>query len=462
MKKIFFSMFFCAAAVLSYGEQAPIFYESFDKCKNDDDLSGYTGGNDGLWGGDVAKAIVVYTDNVGWEDGDCNGANQCVKVGLKNKGGRITTPEIVCDGDLKLTFRAAPWIATDEDSTILVSVTSGELDKSSFTLKPEKWNDITLHIYEVEGSVKVTFKSNYKNRFFLDEVKVWAAEADDAYLRVSPDGFMDFGLLTSGYSQQSRELKISTNNITSAGVSVTFDNPQNAFELDQSQLTSNGGKVIVRCKTGKSAGIYDGTLTFSAVSAKDASVKLEKKIFLGYQVTETYLQGAGTKDNPFTVNDILSLWDDGTLWGGEKFWVRGYVLGAAYHNSETKFDGVTMYDEYSIVLASDANETTKSKMLPVQLEKGAARNDLNVVDNPELVGLEVSVYGEMENYLGVHGVRGVKNSDQYVRPGKDGTGWEEVIVSPTGEQMYNVLGQPVDANSQGVVIRGGRKYMQIR
>ncbi len=42
----------------------PLFSETFDRCiDSEDEHYGYTGGNDEQWGGDIAKAQVIYTDN---------------------------------------------------------------------------------------------------------------------------------------------------------------------------------------------------------------------------------------------------------------------------------------------------------------------------------------------------------------------------------------------------------------
>ena len=52
----------CAAAVLVAAEMQPVFMETFDRCiDEEDDDSKYTGGNDDEWGGDIAKADVIYT-----------------------------------------------------------------------------------------------------------------------------------------------------------------------------------------------------------------------------------------------------------------------------------------------------------------------------------------------------------------------------------------------------------------
>lgn len=460
MRKVLFAFsLLCTGMVMA---QTQLFYESFNKNENDGEyMKGYTGGNDGEWGGDVAKAIVIYYDNNDgsnfWDAENCSGADRCIKVG-SDKGGSITTPAITCSGDIKLTFRAAPWMATKEDSVINISVSSGELDVSSYTIHTKKWNDISVRIYDVENSVKITFSSGNKNRFFLDEVKVFTAAADDAYLRVSPKGYVSFGTFGTGYAQQSKDFTIESGNITSAGVSVAFDDAQHAYVLDKSKMTTTGGKLSVSCKTGMPAGEYGATLKISAVSAKDASVKMEKVIYLGYAVATTALNGDGTKANPYSVSEALTLWNDWIIMENEWIWIRGYILGGA-STSGGALTGISKYDDGNLVLAASATESDVAKMIPVQI-KGDAKTALNVYNHPDLIGREVAVYGKTATYLEQFGLKEVKDEDQYVL--LTSTDVETVAINASDETqpVYDVLGRRVGADYHGIVIQNGQKWLR--
>ena len=475
MKKIFFSVIFCAAAVLSYGEQAPIFYESFDRCIDaEDENYGYTGGNDSQWSGDIAKAIVVYTDNPNWSSSYVNGAYQCVKVGTSNKQGAITTPLIECVGDVVLTFRVAPWTG---DSILTVEVTGGTADKGYFELKKNQWNNLTINISDVASGIKVKFSSLYKHRFFLDDVKVTPADPSAPAIRLPNGTTMDWGLRGQYYVGTERSLVVKGENLSSAGISVSFEqNNEGLFAVNETNLPAEGGKLRVQCKSGASAGDRHGAyLVLNAVGTNGVAV--QKKVTLMMEVLDLDLEGSGVKVDPYTVNDrILLAEHDGTVYTNDLYWVTGYILGAVKRYNTEHFDGVCTDDKTSLVLAANPDETDMDKVITVQISHDA-RAALNVVDNPELIGKQVKVQGILlndnlnPNYLEKPGVRNVSAESQYVidleneEPDDDEetqTGLEEVIVVPNGEQMYNVLGQPVDANYQGVVIRGGEKYMQIR
>ena len=465
MKKNFSVLCLLGASMMVFGAE-PIFYESFNKCVNDDYYKGYTGGNDGQWGGDIAKEYVIYTDNNdaenSWNYTNCNGANQCVKVGLNKQNGSITTPEIACSGDITLTFRAAPWISTKEDSVINLSVTGGDIDVSKFIINRNKWNDISVKIYDVESSVRITFASGNKNRFFLDEVKVFPSDPSDAMLRVSPKGFVPFGLFGLGYGNHSQSINVESKNLSAAGVSVQFDDAQSAFVLDKSSFTKTGGKIVVSVKTGMPTGEYSAALTLSGVSAKNGAEKIEKKVYFSYAVAGIVLDGSGTKADPYTVTDVLKLWENDVLFEGDEYWVRGYVLGSAARNSSNQFTGVNKTDELSLVIAGTADESNMSKVLTVQLNAGAARDNLNVVDNAELVGQEIFVYGGLKKYLGVYGVTGVKTEEQYVRDPKVITSIEQTYLEELDlmQPMYDVTGRRVGGDYHGIVIQNGHKWLK--
>lgn len=419
MKKIFFNVIFCAAAVMSYGEQEPIFYESFDKCIDaEDENYGYTGGNDSQWGGDIAKAVVIYTDNANWSWTECNGGYQCAKIGTSKKQGSAKTPQIACVGDVELSFKAAPW---EGDSILTVSVSGGTADKGSFELPKHKWTDITIKISDVKSGIQVTFSSLYKHRFFLDEVKVIPADPDAPAIRVPNGTTMDWGLRGRNYTTTERTLEVKGENLSADGISVSFDqNTEHLFSVTPTSLPAEGGKLRVKCNAGASAGDMHGAyLVLKGVSAKDGSVEVEKRVTLLMEVADLELEGSGVKVDPYTVGDrILLAENDGTVWTETLYWVTGYILGAVKRYNGT-FDGICTTDNTSLVLAASPEETDMDKIVTVQISHDA-RAALNVVDHPELIGKQVKVQGLLLNenanpeFLGKPGVRNVSADSQYV------------------------------------------------
>ena len=118
--------------------------------------------------------------------------------------------------------------------------------------------------------------------------------------------------------------------------------------------------------------------------------------------------GAGTYDNPYTVTDVLTMAN--SILGNYyvKAYVVGQVSGINMSNIElsapwTPVDGKTY--NTNIVIASSANEIDAAMMIPVQLPNGPLRNGLNLPENPEMHGKEILIYGSLEKYLGVAGIK---------------------------------------------------------
>ncbi len=447
-------------------QSEPLFHESFDKCIDaEDENYGYTGGNDGQWGGDIAKAIVIYEDNQGWTNTNANGAYQCVKISTSKYAGKITTPQIACTGDVTLTFRAAPWEG-DEETSITISVKGGTAEKTSFQLEKKKWNDISVKISDVTSSVQVTFQPLMKNRFFLDEVKVFPADPNAPAIRLTDNKTVDFGFVGKSYTAQSQTINVQGENL-SGNITATLDGGEpSLFSVSPATLPSTGGQLTVTLKAGASAGDRHGTyIKLRGKDSKDNTV--EKSVTVLVEVGNINLEGSGTKDDPFTIADrILLANNDGTVWSNTYYWVTGYVLGAAKRYNDT-FDGICTNDNTSLVLAATAGETDMNKIVTVQIGHNA-RAALNVVDNPELLGKQVKVQGILLTetpsalYLGKPGVRNVNNDDQYVRPAKEGSTINNITTKALDltEPMYDILGRRVDATYHGIIIQAGQKWLR--
>lgn len=182
-----------------------IFYESFDE--NDG-----TGGNDGKWGGDIAKNILKL-DNTEWTCVNGSGAQKCAKFGIGKEKGLATTPSIdLSAGDAVLAFKAGAWNTDNEKTSIIVSVDNGKLayngkvaSEQTITLKKGEFSDYTMTISGGTSATKITFTAiqDKNNRFFLDEVMVSkVAAAEPTYKETSltlkaTDGSLKYSTFSS-------------------------------------------------------------------------------------------------------------------------------------------------------------------------------------------------------------------------------------------------------------------------
>lgn len=145
-----------------------------------------------------------------------------------------------------------------------------------------------------------------------------------------------------------------------------------------------------------------------------------------------------SKESPLTVEAAQSASGNAYVKG----FIVGYVNGMGY--ADATF-GAAAADETELLLAATADETDATKCIPVQLPSGDIRTALNP-SKAENIGQEVVVYGSLEKYFGVTGVKSTSwakfGGKEY---GKDPEGGDEgsvdngpVAGSGTAQDPYNV------------------------
>ncbi len=112
-------------------------------------------------------------------------------------------------------------------------------------------------------------------------------------------------------------------------------------------------------------------------------------------------QGSGTFDDPYNVAHAIAFND------GDNQWVEGYIIGVM----ETTVDPFEPSFEApfetpsNIIIADNPDETSIGNALIVQLLVGDIRNALNLVNNPENLGKQVKLHGDLATYFGQPGMR---------------------------------------------------------
>ena len=117
----------------------------------------------------------------------------------------------------------------------------------------------------------------------------------------------------------------------------------------------------------------------------------------------------GSKDKPYTVADVISL--NNAQKG--PFYVKGYIVGQVVGTklSDAAFSGpwetssATSTQNTNLLIADSADETNTSNIVPVQLPYGDLRNALNLPENPDLHKKEILIYGNLEKYFSVPGIK---------------------------------------------------------
>lgn len=113
----------------------------------------------------------------------------------------------------------------------------------------------------------------------------------------------------------------------------------------------------------------------------------------------------GEFDNPISVTDAP------IFLGQKDMWVKGFVVGYYSSTSYTSFlnNATEVTSAGNIALALTPTETDPKKTFPVQLPTGTIRDILNLQDNPQNLGKEIMVRGDISNY---YGLVGLKNTDK--------------------------------------------------
>lgn len=235
---------------------------------------------------------------------------------------------------------------------------------------------------------------------------------------------LDFGIVVAG-AGESKELVVTGEKLTDA-ITATLESTED-FAV-AGTLTATGGTLIISVNASAVGEVSTKLALTSGTASKEVTISAN-----AVQVT-----GAGTKENPFTVADVVKL----SNWGKEA-WVEGYIIGAL---NGSKIDNT---QASNLAIAAVAGETKVENMVAVQLvAKTDPRTALNVVDNASVIGKKVKVYGSMESYLNLNGV---KNTSDYVLETSPATALENVealevyaengrIYAAEGARIFTVSG----------------------
>ena len=117
--------------------------------------------------------------------------------------------------------------------------------------------------------------------------------------------------------------------------------------------------------------------------------------------------GDGTKENPYNVAEVMAFTPmDGTVTA----FVKGYIVGTVPSGSSVKSfttDAGEKASNTNIFLADSQNETDYNACIPIQLPAGDVRSGLNLRENPTNLGKTVVLFGAINKYFGVPGVKSV-------------------------------------------------------
>ncbi|MFW5582085.1 MAG: DUF6359 domain-containing protein [Bacteroidales bacterium] len=242
--------------------------------------------------------------------------------------------------------------------------------------------------------------------------------------------------------------------------------PETAWAADTVAVMP--GQEEYECALGTN---YEGTITYSSSDETVATIDANGDItFVGYghtvitaETPETseylaskasfdlfFIEGEGTLAKPYTPADVQYFCDK--VEG--KAWVKGEISG--FFSNNKYFAGTEGAVASNLALsAGDIN-------VPVALPSGSqVRTDLNLLDNATNLDKTVWVYGTIEKYFKVPGV---KNVTDYSWNGKGTlTGIDSLEAAPANTKadvIYSIDGRRLAAPAKGFNIINGKKVIR--
>ena len=314
-----------------------------------------------------------------------------------------------------------------------VFFTAEALDNSNITMMDDSDNEMVLRDnFNVLGDVIFNTSKTYNVSgyvaYFKGVAQLYACEASDV--------------------QMITNLKDAETAWAAEEVVVL---PSDEQKVDNALTTlSDGEKTYASSNPAVATVDAEGNITLTGKGVTVISVETaETDNYLESKASFTLyvIEGEGTFEAPYTPADVQYFNGKAT----EKVWVKGQILGS--------INGSTIYP------ASDTEKTVASNIaigtadlyVPVQLSSGSdVRAALNLIDNPELQDATVWVYGSLENYFSMPGV---KSTSDFSLDGQ--TGIIIAVEQPaTGEkQIYSIDGRRLTKLTKGINIVNGKKVL---
>lgn len=303
-----------------------------------------------------------------------------------------------------------------------ISLTDGE---ESITLR-DNFNVLTDFIFDTTKQYNVTAVAT----IFKESIQLYALSASDIQMitnLVAP------------------ETAWATDTVAVMPGSTTVENT----------LTTNSTAAVTYSSSNEAVATIDteGNITFvgyghTVISAETA----ENEEYLASKASFDlfFIEGEGTLAKPYTPADVQYFSDK--IVG--KAWVKGEISG--FFNNNAFVAGTEKAIVSNLALsAGDIN-------VPVALPSGSkVRTDLNLLDNATNLGKTVWVYGTIEKYFKVPGV---KNVTDYSWDGEGTlTGINSLEAAPANTKadvIYSIDGRRLAAPAKGFNIINGKKVIR--
>ncbi len=355
--------------------------------------------------GEIGDKIDTYTLLPGWSVKKAYPGQGNMKFGTGDVSGSITLPALDLSDETAtytLKFRACAWKG---DSTVVRVTVEGSNDTINVTgltnAAAPYANNLKEFAVDLKGTaesrITIMGKQRKKARFFLDDVEVTKlAAGQEAEPAVSAPQALDFGVAPVGTSV-TKAVDIAGSDLTAdLAVAVVGNGFVCATTTISKEEAAKASIEVVFTPT--AAGDYAGTMTISGGGLKE-------NVVIPITGSSLELVGKGTREEPYTVDDVFKLENPG-IQAYVKGYIVGYIDGGSISAANAKFSGGAEAKASNLMMADDPAETDWTKCISVQLPSGTDhRTKLNVQENKGNIGAELNICGKLESYCNTCGIR---------------------------------------------------------
>ena len=174
-------------------------------------------------------------------------------------------------------------------------------------------------------------------------------------------------------------------------------------------LTNKGTDNLLLTRTLQAQEILE--LKVRVSDSKDASSDVPSSgITVSVDTTRTWLSGKYVIGGGGAADDILSVSQALSMAGEEDVRVCGYIVGGDLTSTSASFER-PFASRTNLLIGPRSSTDEKDDCLSVQLTAGDIRDELNLVDNPHLLGRKVCFRGDI--VAAYYGIPGIKNISEY-------------------------------------------------
>lgn len=315
-----------------------------------------------------------------------------------------------------------------------VNFKSREAANSNYTLIDDSDNEIILRDnFSVMGDVVIDVAKPYTVSGFV----AYYNNQAQLYPISAADISMETNLISADTKWAQDEVAVLPGEDFAGNTLTTLTDGARTF-------TSSNTAVATVDSEGQVTIVGKGVTTITVETAETATYLASRasyKLFV--------IEGKGTLAEPYTVADVQYYINQKLT---EKVWVKGTIFGSRNNNVNYPAG-----DEENVV-ASNIVIGSEELFVPVQLSANSdPRAALNLKDNPSLQGKDVWVYGNLETYFSMPGV---KNVTDYSLDGATGISSIEAAAQGKAAVIYSIDGRRLMAPVKGVQIINGRKVIR--